>query len=86
MLTTFLFAIIPTILGIISTYVAWKWNPRQKLYDEADSIFRQWEALLVIRDKALQDNNSDDLTVVIAQLNTLRARKKIVMQRLGIMK
>lgn len=80
---TFLAAIIPSALGIIATIVAWKLNPRRKLYDEIDAIYLKREKLYVERDEALKSNNSDQLTAITVALNELRERKKELLQRLG---
>lgn len=81
-LTTALIAGIPTLLGIAATIIAWKFNPRQKLYTEIDAIYLRQEALYVQRDQALFKNDSDTLTAVTAELNGLRERKKDLLQRL----
>jgi hypothetical protein len=74
--------IIASILGIISTLVAWFFNPRQSIYREIDAIQRQLEELYVMRDKALLDNNSNALSDISARISGLCDRKKVLLQRL----
>ena len=78
-----MFGIIASVLGIISTLVAWNLNPRRRLYAELDNIYRQLEELYAKRDKALADNDSDILTVVTSTIIKLCQRKAVLLQRVG---
>lgn len=71
------------IVGIISTIVAWKFNPKTQIYVELDKIMREIEQEEKRRDKALSDNNSGDLTIVTFALDRLRKRKTDLLQRLA---
>ncbi len=71
------------IIGIISTWMAWKFNPKRLMYEELDRIFSTWEKLNVQRDEALEKNDTDTLTIVVSELNKLRERKTEILQRLG---
>ena len=75
-------AAITAVLGIIATLLAWFMNPKRRLYAELDSIYKELEKLYVRRDKALQNNNSDELTIVTSLIVSLCARKAILLQRL----
>jgi hypothetical protein len=75
-------AVLTAALGIASTLIAWFFNPRRLIYSELDKIYLTLEALYGKRDKALQENNSDMLTVVTADIIKLCNRKAILLQRL----
>jgi len=75
-------AIITTILGIVSTVLAWTLNPKRRLYAELDSIYKELEVLYEKRDKALQEHDGDTLTIVTASIIKLRDRKASIFQRL----
>lgn len=77
-----MFTAIVAILGIASTLISWFFNPKQAIYRELDSIYKQLEALYVRRDKALETNNSPELTVVTASIVQLSTRKSSLFQRL----
>lgn len=71
------------IVGIISTIVAWKFNPKTQIYVELDKIMREIEQEEKRRDKALSDNNSGDLTIATFALDRLRKHKTDLLQRLA---
>ena len=75
-------ALITGVVGIISTILAWNLNPKRKIYAELDSIYKELDKLYARRDKALQDNNSDELTLVTSLIISLCARKASLLQRL----
>lgn len=75
-------SIVVGILGIISTIVAWKFNPKTQIYVELDKIMREIEQEERHRDKALSENNSGDLTIATFALDRLRKRKTDLLQRL----
>ena len=73
--------IIISVLGIISTLLAWFLNPRRRLYAELDAIYKKLEELYAARDKALISNDSVILTLVNADITKLLTRKAILFQR-----
>ena len=75
-------ALLSSVLGIIATIVAWNLNPRRRLYEELDSIYKELEKLYVRRDKALESNNSNELTIVNFLIVQLLTRKATLFQRL----
>ena len=75
-------AIIAGIVGIISTILAWNLNPKRKIYAELDSIYKELEKLYARRDRALQANNNDELTIATSLIIGLCQRKTILLQRL----
>lgn len=77
-----MFGIIASILGIVSTVLAWNLNPKRKIYAELDSIYKQLEVCYEIRDKALAENDSDTLTIVTSDILRLATRKNTLLQRL----
>lgn len=74
--------IITAILGIIATILAWKFNPQREMYAELDYIDKQLDAEYRIRDKALIENNNDQLTLSVTIIAKLKIRKNIIMERL----
>jgi hypothetical protein len=76
-------AILTGILGIAGTLCAWFFNPKRALYAELDSIYKQLEVAYAKRDKALQDHDSDTLTIANSIIIELCNRKAILLQRLG---
>jgi len=74
---------IVSVLGIVSTVLAWKLNPRRLIYAELDSIYRKLEDLYKERDEALKNNDTDTLTRVTADIVRLAQRKNSLLQRLG---
>jgi len=76
--------IIATALGIISTIVAWKLNPRRVIYAELDNIYKQLEVCYAKRDKALSDGDNNSLSVAVNDICRLRSRKSTLSKRLGI--
>lgn len=83
-MTTAIITGIVTLLGIISTIVAFRFNPRQRLYDDIDKIFIEEDKLRHERDVALKKNDSDTLTSTLALLIALRQRKLELMRRLKV--
>lgn len=69
-------------LGIISTIVAWRLNPKRRLYAELDTIYKNLEVSYAKRDKALAENDMDTLSIVTADIIKLCERKNILLQRL----
>jgi len=78
-----MFGIIATVLGIVSTVLAWRLNPKRLMYAELDSIFKTLDKLYGERDEALAKNDSDTLTRVTAVIVQLAQRKNALLQRLG---
>jgi hypothetical protein len=68
-------------VGIISTFLAWKLNPRRVLYAELDSIYKEIESWSKVRDQALSENNSDNLTIAVSSIIRLHNRKNEILQR-----
>ena len=77
-----MFTIIASVLGIVSTLLAWFMNPRRKLYAELDAIYKELENCYEKRDKALVDHNNDVLAVVTADIMRLAQRKSTLLRRL----
>lgn len=82
--------IIASVIGIISTIVAYKLNPKnieaekkRKIYAEIDSIYKKLDELRADRDVALAGNDTDSLTRITAELISLRVRKNSLLQQLG---
>ena len=75
-------AIIASVLGILSTLVAWNLNPRRRLYAELDKIYAELERCYAQRDKALTENNTDILTAVTARIIELCKRKNTILERI----
>lgn len=75
--------IIAGVVGIISTVFAWSLNPKRKVYEELDDIYRQLEECYEKRDSALVANDADTLTVVTSIILRLRTRKADLLQRVG---
>lgn len=73
---------IVALVGIISTIVAWKYNPKGAVNRELDKIYKELEELYAKRDKALQDHDNDSLTVITSDIMRLCARKTVLLQRL----
>ena len=74
-------SIIISVLGILSTVLAWYLNPRRRLYAEIDSIYRELESLYHERDEALAANDSDGLSLITDSIVKLCERKTILFQR-----
>lgn len=74
-------ALIAVALGIISTILAWRFNPRRALYAELDNIYKDLEVQYAHRDKALADHNSDVLTMATTNIIRLSNRKAVILQR-----
>lgn len=70
------------IVGIASTFFAWKFNPRRAMYSELDGIYRKLEILYAQRDEALVNNDTDNLTLVVASITKLLFRKSEIFQRI----
>lgn len=68
------------IIGLITTILAWFLNPSRKREEELNNIYDELDLLYTERDKALEKNDSDSLTVVTARINVLRARKNSLFQ------
>ena len=80
---TLIISAIVSLLGIISTLIAWNLNPKRKLYAELDSIFKQLDQLYKERDEALAKNDSDSLTIITASIVKLCQRKAYIFQQYG---
>ena len=76
-------SIIGGVITIIATVLAWYLNSKRMMYAELDSIYKELEKLYERRDKALELNNFSELTIVTNNILKLRARKTILLQRLG---
>lgn len=76
-------SLILAILGIISTVLAYKLNPKQKLYDELDGINSQLNKLKEVRDNAQAKDQTDVLTAATDDFIKLCARRNEILQRLG---
>lgn len=63
-------------IGLITTLVAYFINPGRKRTEELNKIFKELDDLYEKRDKALETNNTNDLTYVTARIIVLRSRKE----------
>jgi len=82
---TIILNIILGILGIVGTYLTWQFYPKRKIYAEIDSIYNALHksgGLYDRRDKALKENNTDELTVVTELIISIKERKEILLERL----
>ncbi len=70
------------VVVLASTIFAWKYNPKRLLNEELDSIAKKVEVLNAQRDSALSKNDNDRLTIIVAELNKLRARQTILLSRI----
>lgn len=68
-------------LGIVSTFIAYYFNPSHRRNVELDKLFNELDILYEQRDKALERNDSDTLTRVVYRINVLRSRKNSLLQR-----
>lgn len=75
--------IVVGLIGIIGTVVAYKFNPKNKVYDELDGIYVKLDKLYIERDTALQKNDSNALTIAVSSIKQLSDRKAVLLQRLG---
>lgn len=71
------------VVGIISTFLAWKLNPRRALYEELDEIYRKLDVAYAQRDEALSKNDSGHLVLAISDITRLFLRKGEILQRIG---
>lgn len=76
-------ALITGIIGLIATLAAWFLNPRRLVYAELDGIYVYLDKLYLRRDKALQNNDSNELTIVTQEIEKLATRKAVLIKRLG---
>lgn len=70
------------VVGLITTILAWRFNPKGQIYKELDEIYRQLEELYKKRDEALVNHDTDTLTVVTDAIIRLCVRKNILLSRL----
>ncbi len=75
--------LITAALGIAGTVFAWYFNPKQALYRELDSIYKQLEQLYALRDKALQTNDSNAISDINSRIIGLCEAKNSLLKRLG---
>lgn len=71
------------LVGIASTIIAWKLNPRRILQDKLDSInasITKWEEK---QNEALSKNDNDALNIAAGTLRELRSSKAIISKRLS---
>lgn len=82
-MSTLIISGIVGIIGIASTIIAWKLNPKQATNRELDQISRELVTLYQNRDKALAVNDSQGLTIVNHQIIALAERREILLKRLN---
>lgn len=71
---------ITAIIGLVSTVLAWFFNPARRNMAELNNIFKELDSLYIERDRALEKNDYNTLTRVIARINVLRERKNSLFQ------
>jgi hypothetical protein len=82
-MNSWLAALIPTVLGIASTLLAYYFNPKRKIYVELDQLLIEKENWERKRDEALVKNDRNVLTVATAYLLRIKKRQAELLQRLG---
>ena len=75
--------IIAGVVGIAGTLVAWFFNPRRRYQAELDRINGDLSVFYLLRDRALNEDDTDTLTRVTADINGLQPRRNEILQRLG---
>lgn len=80
-----LLPIAASVLGIAGTILAWRLNPKRRIYVELDDIYSTlakpgglWEQLAT----ALRDNNKANLTVLTLMITELQSRAVQLQTRL----
>lgn len=76
------FTIVGALLGIVGTWIKYRLDPRQRVYDGLDDIAKRKLKLERQRDEALLSNNTDALTVAGNALFKLRDEEAKLLQRL----
>jgi hypothetical protein len=76
-------AIIAGLVGIAVTLAAWFFNPKRRYQQELDHINSDLAVFYQLRDRALDEDDTDTLTRVTADINGLQSRRNEVLQRLG---
>jgi len=77
-------ALITAIVGLIATLVAYFINPntqKNKIRVQLLDLYKQLDDLYRRRDEALQNNNSDELTIVTALIIKLCQTKANIMEQ-----
>jgi hypothetical protein len=68
-------------LDIFASVLRWFFNPKRKDNDELDRIDQELLKAYKIRDKAIDEKNTDILTDVTAYIKRLFARRNEILQR-----
>ena len=76
-------AVIAGVVGIAGTLVAWFFNPKRRYQAELDRINSDLGVFYQLRDRALDEDDTDTLTRVTADINGLQSRRNEILQRLG---
>lgn len=66
---------IAAITGLVTTLIAYFLNPGRRKTEELNKIFKELDTLYERRDRALETNNTNDLTYITARIIFLRSRK-----------
>lgn len=82
-MTTIILSIVSGLISIAATYIAMKFNPRQKLLDAFEKNWRLGIAMEKIRDEALAKNDIDGLTISGNALIKLHNEQTDILQRLA---
>ena len=76
-------AVIAGVVGIAGTLVTWFFNPKRRFQAELDRINSDLGVFYQLRDRALDEDDTDTLTRVTADINGLQSRRNEILQRLG---
>ncbi len=71
------------LLGIISTVLIYKLNPKNQAKEQLAIVVSEIDIWEKRRDEALSKNNSDDLTTAVTVLCRLQHNKADILQQLG---
>ena len=75
-------SIVAGLVGIAGTILAYRLNPKQKLYDQLDRLKKRVSIAEKERDIALSKNDSDRLSIAVNQLVELRKSQSDIFKRL----
>lgn len=79
---TLILTIVGALLGIGGTILTYRLNPRQKIWDEMDSISKQLVSWERIQTDAVGKNDNDSLNIAHDNIGRLRAREAVLSARL----
>lgn len=79
---TLILTLLGTLAGIAGTIITYKFNPKNKIFDELDGLSKQengWERVLI---NATGNNDNNQLNIANSNLERVRARKSVLLARL----